>query len=73
MTALVLAQTVILIVLAVLVFGLLRAYGTVLQRLHAIEHGTAQRRPGVHAAPHRATEREPYRDDSAGGGVSVGA
>lgn len=39
MTALVLVETVLLAVLAVLVAGLLRAYGTVLQRLHALDGG----------------------------------
>jgi hypothetical protein len=39
MTALVLVETVLLAVLTVLVAGLLRAYGTVLRRLHELEHG----------------------------------
>jgi hypothetical protein len=39
MTALVLVQTVILAVLCVLVAGLLRAYGTVLRRLHQLDGG----------------------------------
>jgi hypothetical protein len=40
-------QTLLLAVLTVLVFGLLRAYATVLQRLHALEDGgTVSPRPG---------------------------
>jgi hypothetical protein len=40
-------ETLLLLVLTVLVFGLLRAYATVLQRLHALEDGGAVRpRPG---------------------------
>ena len=39
MTALVLVETVLLAVLAVLVAGLLRAYGTVLRRLHELDGG----------------------------------
>lgn len=43
MTALMILQTAVLIVLAVLVAGLLRAYATVLQRLHQLDGGgTAQ-------------------------------
>ena len=40
MTSLVLIETVLLAVLTVLVAGLLRAYGTVLRRLHEIDSGT---------------------------------
>jgi len=39
MTVLVLVETVLLAVLAVLVAGLLRAYGAVLRRLHTLDHG----------------------------------
>ena len=39
MTVLVLVETVLLVVLTVLVAGLLRAYGTVLQRLHQLDGG----------------------------------
>lgn len=39
MTVLVLVETVLLAVLAVLVAGLLRAYGAVLRRLHALDQG----------------------------------
>lgn len=39
MTVLVLVETVVLIVLTVLVAGLLRAYGTVLRRLHQLDGG----------------------------------
>ncbi len=39
MTVLIAVETVVLIVLAVLVAGLLRAYATVLQRLHALDGG----------------------------------
>ena len=39
MTALIVVETVILLVLCVLVAGLLRAYATVLQRLHALDGG----------------------------------
>lgn len=42
MTVLVLVETVLLAVLAVLVAGLLRAYGAVLRRLHALDHGSQQ-------------------------------
>jgi|1186.fasta_scaffold17898_3 hypothetical protein len=42
MTVLVLVETVLLAVLTVLVAGLLRAYGTVLRRLHALDPGTRQ-------------------------------
>jgi len=38
-TALIAVETVLLVVLTVLVAGLLRAYGTVLQRLHALDGG----------------------------------
>ena len=41
MTALVLVETVVLAVLAVLVAGLLRAYGAVLRRLHELDAGAA--------------------------------
>jgi hypothetical protein len=41
MTALVLVETVVLAVLCVLVAGLLRAYGTVLRRLHELDGGGA--------------------------------
>ena len=41
MTALIVVETVILLVLCVLVAGLLRAYATVLQRLHALDGGEA--------------------------------
>jgi hypothetical protein len=43
MTILVLVETVLLALLTVLVAGLLRAYGTVLRRLHEIDSGTASR------------------------------
>jgi hypothetical protein len=43
MTALVLVETVLLAVLAVLVAGLLRAYGTVLRRLHELDGGGQRR------------------------------
>ena len=39
MTVLIVVETVILLVLSVLVVGLLRAYGTVLQRLHRLDGG----------------------------------
>lgn len=42
MTILVLIETVLLTVLAVLVAGLLRGYGTVLRRLHQLESGAPQ-------------------------------
>src|SRR4051812_39264082 len=40
MTALVLVDTVLIALLTVLVAGLLRAYGTVLQRLHQLDAGS---------------------------------
>ncbi len=45
MTVLIIVQTVILIVLCVLVTGLLRAYATVLRRLHRLDGGDPEQRP----------------------------
>jgi hypothetical protein len=45
MITLVLVETVLLAVLTVLVAGLLRAYGTVLRRLHELDSGNAQSGP----------------------------
>ena len=52
MTVLVLIETVLLAVLTVLVAGLLRAYGTVLRRLHELDGGNA---PGQFAVPPAST------------------
>lgn len=48
MTALVLVETVLLAVLTVLVAGLLRAYGTVLRRLHELDNGGGSRQFAAH-------------------------
>ena len=47
MTTLVLVETVLLVVLTVLVAGLLRAYGTVLQRLHQLDAGGSATQPAA--------------------------
>jgi hypothetical protein len=52
MTILVLTETVLLAVLTVLVAGLLRAYGTVLRRLHELDHrGSPERQFAVLPTP----------------------
>lgn len=55
MTVLVLVETVLLVVLTVLVAGLLRAYGTVLRRLHVLDGNSQPRqfdlRPAAVTAP----------------------
>ncbi len=51
MTVLIAVQTVVLIVLAVLVAGLLRAYATVLQRLHALDGGETASPPPFRTVP----------------------
>lgn len=51
MTAVIVVQFVILLVLCVLVAGLLRAYATVLQRLHALDGGQASSPPPFRTAP----------------------
>jgi hypothetical protein len=62
MTILVLVETVLLAVLAVLVAGLLRAYGTVLRRLHELDTGPPAGAPKFDLAPApprpRAEEQE---------------
>lgn len=50
MTVLIAVQTVVLIVLSVLVAGLLRAYATVLQRLHALDGGATAGPPPFRTA-----------------------
>jgi hypothetical protein len=68
MTVLVLVETVLLAVLTVLVAGLLRAYGTVLRRLHALDaggtDGTRQFTvsPATPAGPADAAEFGPAHD-----------
>lgn len=62
MTVLVVLNTVLLVVLAVLVAGLLRAYATVLQRLHRLDGGLHEARDfSVEAVP--ATVGDPQRRD----------
>jgi hypothetical protein len=61
MTVLVVVETVLLAVLTVLVAGLLRAYGTVLRRLHELDGGTPGARsfdllPMAPASPQPTTE-----------------
>ena len=51
MTVLVLLETIVLVVLTVLVAGLLRAYATVLKRLHALDGGGSAARPFSLDAP----------------------
>ena len=43
MTALIIVETAVLIVLSVLVVGLLRSYATVLERLHRLDGGAGAR------------------------------
>lgn len=63
MTILVLVETVLLAVLAVLVAGLLRAYGTVLRRLHELDGGDARGQFAVRPAePEPAAEFGPAHD-----------
>jgi hypothetical protein len=67
MTALVLVETVLLAVLTVLVAGLLRAYGTVLRRLHELDGGAPGRRtfdlhPAAALRPQPAAEFGPAHD-----------
>jgi hypothetical protein len=56
--ALLVVETVVLAVLTVLVAGLLRAYGTVLRRLHALDGGRPAQRPFAvdHASSDQSTE-----------------
>jgi hypothetical protein len=66
-TALVLVETVLLAVLTVLVAGLLRAYGTVLRRLHELDGGASDRRtfelqPPAAPHPKPAAEFGPAHD-----------
>jgi hypothetical protein len=73
MTVLVLIETILLAVLAVLVAGLLRAYATVLRRLHAIDGGgDGAREFRVDAAPSAVTAREDWTEafDIAGRSVA---
>ncbi len=56
MTALIAVETVILALLCVLVAGLLRAYATVLRRLHALDGGAA---PSTEAPPFRTISSVP--------------
>ena len=51
MTVLVIVEGVVLLVLIVLVAGLLRAYGSVLQRLHALDGGAGATAGGLGAGP----------------------
>jgi hypothetical protein len=65
MTVLVLVETVLLAVLTVLVAGLLRAYGTVLRRLHELDSGGGRRfelRPARPDRPAEAAEFGPAHD-----------
>ena len=76
-TTLLLVETVVLAVLCVLVAGLLRAYGTVLRRLHELDGGvergarefTLRPAPTTRLAPAPA----PAADPAAGAGAGVGA
>jgi hypothetical protein len=68
MTVLVLVETILLAVLAVLVAGLLRAYATVLRRLHALDGGGEFR---VAAAPSVVTAREDWTEAHDVAGQSV--
>ncbi|MGH8861295.1 MAG: hypothetical protein ACRDVG_08705, partial [Jatrophihabitantaceae bacterium] len=49
MTVLVVLETILLVVLTVLVAGLLRAYATVLRRLHALDGGGSDLSDGATA------------------------
>jgi hypothetical protein len=73
MTVLVLVETVLLAALTVLVAGLLRAYGTVLQRLHALDGGAHGPTPfRVDTAPVAAPEaREEWTAAHDIGGTSL--
>lgn len=63
MTILALVETVLLAVLTVLVAGLLRAYGTVLRRLHELDGGGTQGQFAVRPAePEPAAEFGPAHD-----------
>jgi hypothetical protein len=62
MIALVAVETVLLAVLAVLVAGLLRAYGTVLRRLHEMDNGGRRHFELRPAAPAPAAEFGPAHD-----------
>ena len=63
MTVLILVETVLLAVLTVLVAGLLRAYGTVLRRLHELDHGGSARQFAVQPpTPSPSAEFGPAHD-----------
>jgi hypothetical protein len=73
MTVLILVETIVLAVLAVLVAGLLRAYATVLRRLHALDGGgDGAREFRLDPAPSTVTSREEWTEahDVAGQSVS---
>ena len=63
MTILVLVETVLLAVLTVLVAGLLRAYGTVLRRLHELDAGGSASGPRQFDLPAAPAVRQPVEPE----------